>query len=74
VDRAVGRCESVYHKTCNTTQQCDQFLVGLERPHLEPESRLPIFTELSGGRLLAYQASGRTSTRTLGPARPSVRT
>ncbi len=64
----------MHQKSYNIAQQFDQFLVGLERPHLELESRLPIFTELSRGRLLAYQASGRTSTRTLGPARPRLRT
>lgn len=48
--RAAGGCEPAHHKTYDTAQQLDKFLERLERPYLESESRLPVFTELSRGR------------------------
>ncbi len=48
--RVAGGCEPAHHKTYDTAQQLDKFLERFERPYLESESRLPVFTELSRGR------------------------
>ena len=62
--RAAGECEPAHHKTYVSAQRFDKFLVMLERPHLEPESRLLVVTELpssflSGNLTALRPGSGR---------------